>query len=188
MSWSEQSVQEKMAADPSFDIKSTYITSQLGHITCKKDHPEILANTVSPPLNTAYEKLLSSALVFFKADREKKVRFTYLSCHATDIAIENDAITYSIKTVDECNGFSMKISEEEQLPKGSKIIGIISSFDLFITRDLSYYADVLGMPSSISYCCPWCLLSRNEWKESAEATGEERTSEFQKKDIPSHFK
>lgn len=176
---SENCVQEEMAADPTFDQRKTYITSQVGHITCKKDHPEILLNSVSPHLSTAYEKLLSSMLVFISVHGEKKVRAIYLSRHATDINIENGALTYSIKTTNECNGFSMRVSEEEKLPTGSNIIFIISSFDLFITGDLSYYADVLGMPSSTSFWCPWCLLSRNEWKQSADVNGDERTSEFQ---------
>jgi hypothetical protein len=35
------------------------------------------------------------------------------------------------------------------------------------------------MPSSTSYWCPLCLLSRTQWQVSADATGEERTAEFQ---------
>jgi hypothetical protein len=61
-----------MANDTSFDAKKAYITSQVAHITCKKDNHEILAGTVSPDLSTAYEKLLSSTLVFLKAPNEKK--------------------------------------------------------------------------------------------------------------------
>jgi len=71
---SETRVQEEMAADPTFDLKRTYIKSKVGHITCKNDHSEILLNSVSPHLSTAYEKLLSSMLVFILVHGEKKVR------------------------------------------------------------------------------------------------------------------
>jgi hypothetical protein len=43
-----------MANDTSFDAKTAYITSQVAHITCKKDNHEILAGTVSPDLSAAY--------------------------------------------------------------------------------------------------------------------------------------
>jgi hypothetical protein len=57
----------------------------------------------------------------------------------------------------------MKYSHEEALKKGSKIKLIIPHFNLYVTGDLSFYADVLGVPKSSSYWCPWCLLSLIEW-------------------------
>jgi hypothetical protein len=44
--------------------------------------------------------------------------------------------------------------------------------------DLIFSADVFGMPNSCSYLCPFCLLLRIEWQESAANTGERRTSSF----------
>jgi hypothetical protein len=50
---------------------------------------------------------------------------------------------------------------------------------LFITGDLSYYADVLRMPNSSSYWCPWCLLSHANWNQPPETfNAEERTLDF----------
>jgi hypothetical protein len=40
-------IREKRAVDEKFDLKDSYITSQAAHITCKKDHPKILQETVS---------------------------------------------------------------------------------------------------------------------------------------------
>jgi hypothetical protein len=74
----------------------------------------------------------------------------------------------------------MRHTNDIKLPMGSEIILTIPSFNIFITGDLSYYADVLGMPTSTSYWCPFCLLSRPEWQQSADATGDERTAEFHK--------
>ncbi len=72
----------------------------------------------------------------------------------------------------------MKYKHDEKLKEGSAIIIIIPHFDLYVTGNLAYYADVLGMPKSSSYWCPWCLLSRVEWQQSAENNGEKRTIEF----------
>jgi len=62
---------------------------------------------------------------------------------------------------------------------GSEVILILPPFSLCITGDLSYHADVLGMPNSSSYWCPWCLLSHPEWNCPPEMfTVEEWTIEF----------
>jgi hypothetical protein len=57
---------------------------------------------------------------------------------------------------------------------------IVQLFALFVTGDLSYYADVLGMPASTSYWCPFCLLSHLEWQQSSEIMGVECTATFQR--------
>jgi hypothetical protein len=104
--------------------------------------------------------------------------------HSQDIKLEKDSIatddlvlTYGL-SAQEDNGFSLRQSYEERYPQDSVILLTIPHFNLFITGDLAYYADVLGMPNSSSYWCPWCLLSRPEWQQSADATGEARTTAF----------
>jgi hypothetical protein len=74
----------------------------------------------------------------------------------------------------------MRHTNDIKLPMGSEIILTIPSFNIFITGDLSYYADVLGMPASTSYWCPFCLLSQPEWQQAADANGDERTAEVQR--------
>jgi hypothetical protein len=167
--------------DADFDPKRCYRISQVAHIVCKKDHHDILSDTVSDDLSAAYETLQVSSLVFVKEMEEEKVKSFFIPKHAYDICIEEDdnncALTYYLQTATE-NGFSVKYSHESNLQKGSVIILSIPHFNLYITGDLSYYADVLGMPNSSSYWCPWCLLSRIEWQQSANNTGEKRTSTF----------
>jgi hypothetical protein len=46
--------------------KDSYITSQIAHISCKKDYQEILSQTVSESIFAGYEKLQSSMLIFMK--------------------------------------------------------------------------------------------------------------------------
>jgi hypothetical protein len=47
-------------------IKLSYIIAQGVHITCKKDHNEILSLTVSDRISEAYDKLLAQRIVFLK--------------------------------------------------------------------------------------------------------------------------
>lgn len=183
---SAEDVRERMARDENFDAKKSYSTAQTAHITCKKDHPEILAKTVSEELSIGYEKLATSSLVFIYTPlRPYKIKGVYLSRHSQQIKLEKDldtaedlALTYVVAAAGDSNGFSLHQTYEERFPRNSKIVLTIPCFNLFITGDLSFYADVLGMPNSSSYWCPWCLLSRPEWQESADATGESRTTAF----------
>jgi hypothetical protein len=93
-------VRIRMACDQSFDPKTAFVTLQFAHITCKKDHHEILASSVSKVISAAYEKLLSSSLVFIKAPNKDKVRPVYLSKHAKEIAIGSGSLTYTLSNTE----------------------------------------------------------------------------------------
>jgi hypothetical protein len=176
-----------MGKDDLYDPKTSYLISQVAHITCKKDNHQILANTVSEELSAGYEKLQSSALVLIRActddqaDDKPAVKSLFVSRYASNIKIEADnngsVLTYAMQM----ESFSTRCVHEEKLPVTSLIILIIPKFDLFVMGDLNFYADVLGIPNSCSYWCPFCLLSRIEWQESAANTGETRTSIFLEK-------
>jgi len=170
-------IRSKMASDPTFKPKDSYILAQVAHIVCKKDHHEILSSTVSEDLSAAYETLQVSSLVFVKEEGEQRVKSYFIPKNARNVLIEQDKLTYKLH-VDEPGGFSMKYSHDNTLKVGSTIVLMIPNFSLYVTGDLSFYADVLGMPKSSSYWCPWCLLSRIEWQESAESCGEKRTIKF----------
>ena len=160
----------------------------MAHITCKKDHHKILADTVSEKLSVGYEKFQTSALVLVQLcskekDRDRKrVKAVFISKYARDIRIENDPfhgeasviLTYVLQS----EHLSTKCVHDERFPKNSSILFIIPQFKLFLMGDLSYYADILGMLNSCSCWCPFCLLSRPEWQESASNTGEKRTAAF----------
>ncbi len=80
----------------------------------------------------------------------------------------------------EQNGFGMNHVQEERFENGSTILFTIPSFSIFIIGDLIFYADVLGMPNSCSYWCPFCLLSRPQWQiPPSNQPAEERTAQFQ---------
>jgi hypothetical protein len=184
---SANEIRERMGKDVDFDPKTSYIISQVAHITCKKDHHTILSNTVSEQLSLGYEKLKTSAIVLVKLgneeDRKKKrVKAVFVSKHARDITMENVPFHGNASVVltytSQSEHFSTKCVDDESFPKNSSILFVIPHFKVFLTGDLSYYADILGMPNSCSYWCPFCLLSRPEWQESALNTGEKRTAEF----------
>ncbi len=155
---SGQQIRERMAADSDYDAKTSYTVSQVAHVTCKKDHHEILAATVSESLSSGYEMLQSSCLVFILSPSMKaRLKAVFISKHAFDIKLEEDIqsnqkmhLIYFLSGGGE-NSFSLKQTEEERYEHGSKILLTIPSFSLFITGDLSFYADVLGMSSSSSY-------------------------------------
>jgi hypothetical protein len=123
-----------MGKDDLYDPKTSYLITQVAHITCKKDNHEILANTVSEELSAGYEKLQSSLLVFVrvrtddKADGEQRVKSMFVSRYATDIKIEADndrsVLTYAAET----DSFTTHCVHEEKLPTTSSIILIIPKF------------------------------------------------------------
>ncbi len=61
---SSAEIRTNMASEECFDPKRYYLISQVAHIVCKKDHHEILSETVSNDLSAAYEMLQASSLVF----------------------------------------------------------------------------------------------------------------------------
>ena len=48
---SREEARLEMATDENFDFKSIYIIAQVAHITSKKDHHEILSNTIPERLS-----------------------------------------------------------------------------------------------------------------------------------------
>jgi hypothetical protein len=66
------------------DPKKCYIILQVAHIICKKDHHNILSETVSDDLSIAYETLQASSLVFVQEREEEKVNLSlFQSMHMT---------------------------------------------------------------------------------------------------------
>ncbi len=149
---SGEDIRNKMATKENFDIKSSYIIAQVAHVSCKKDHHSILSNTVSDRLSEGYEKLLSLRMIFVKPSYENaKVDKVMIPKDASDIMLTNDTIkegkcfvTYQIAG----SSFTMLQHDKTRFPAGSEIIFMMPPFTIFITRDLSFYADMLGMPNS----------------------------------------
>jgi hypothetical protein len=130
---SSTEVRNAMAIDPSFDPKKCYLIAQVAHIVCRKDHHEILSETVSNDLSTVHETLQALSLIFIRDSERSKVKSYYIPKHAIDICIEEDsngfALTYYLHAGND-NGFSVKYSHDEKIKKGSIIVLIIPHFDL----------------------------------------------------------
>ncbi len=179
-------VRERLEIDTNFDVTSSYLMAQVAHITCKKDNPEILAETVSKQISDGYSKLLNFKLCFIQPPlKEAKVKPIYIPKDAQDIKLEESAtdpttyhLVYSLHSGGE-QGFTIRCSYEETFEANSTIKLNLPKFMLFITGDLAYYADVLGMPNSSSYWCPWCLVTHREWQADPDTyVAEKRTSKF----------
>jgi hypothetical protein len=54
----------------------------------------------------------------------------------------------------------------------TKIVLIIPSVTLFVTVDLSFYADSSGKHKSCSYWCIYCLLNRLQWQSDRHENGD----------------
>jgi len=180
---SGEEVRHRMATEENFDIKSSYITAQVAHIVCKKDHHEILSNTVSERLSEGYENLISNKIIFVKPSYvNAKVQAVLVPKDSRNVRLVskgNDSGNFHVTYQISGSSFTMDHCDETRFPEGSKIVLIMPSFEVFITGDLSFYADVLGMPNSSSYWCPWCLLSHPEWnRDPATFVTEDRTLKF----------
>jgi hypothetical protein len=60
----------------------------------------------------------------------------------------------------------------------TKIVLCIPNFTLFVTCDLSFYADSFGKHKSCSYWCIYFTLCRLQWKEEGHAKGDIWTNEL----------
>jgi hypothetical protein len=133
---SGEGVRSRMSIEEIFDIKSSYIIAQVAHITCKKDHHEILSATVSDRLSKGYEKLQSHVIVFVKLSTySTKVKAVMISKNAIGIKLECDSmgptvcyLTYQISG----SSFTMTHQDKARFPAGSKLIFIMPPFSLFI--------------------------------------------------------
>lgn len=179
-------VRQRSESDLDFDPKSSYMIAQVAHINCKKDYHGILSETVSRQILDGYNKLINYKLVFVKMPSEEaRIEAIYIPNGAQNVRLEKDTgdpskchIEYSLYNGDE-NGFMMSHSNEQSFDAESMITLIFPSFSLFITGDLSFYADMLGMPNSSSHWCPWCLISHKQWQEPPHTfNAETRTAEF----------
>jgi hypothetical protein len=130
-----------MASYDNFNPKKYYLIAQVAHKVCKKEHHQILSETVSDDLSATYEMMQASSLVFVSEPGEN-IKSFYITKHACDIRckeVESSSciLTYNLQSKD-LNGFSITYNHDKKIKKGSKIILIIPHFDLYITGDLSF--------------------------------------------------
>jgi hypothetical protein len=68
--------------------------------------------------------------------------------------------------------FNKVATEKMKTAAKTKIVLIIPSFTLFITGDLSLYADSRGKHKSCSYWSIYCLLNRLQWQSDGHEKGD----------------
>ena len=137
-------IRECLGKDMSFDPKTTYIISQVVHFTCKKDNHVILSNTVSTYISEGYDKLLNYQLCYIRPSQEDaKVESVFLPQVAKDLKMGR-LVYFMYNNSRNETGFTTSCSYDKTFHAGSTIVLTIPSFNLFITGDLSFYANVLG--------------------------------------------
>lgn len=73
------------------------------------------------------------------------------SKNSSYVCIEDNQFTSHLHAANN-SGDMIKYVHDEKLDKES-----LQSFDVITMGKLSYYVDVLAMPKSSSYWCPWCI-------------------------------
>ena len=149
---------------------------------CKHDHPKLIRETVSPHLSSYYNKLMSSCLICVKISAGQ-VEGKLLCKSAYDIHLVEDEttnecyITYMIKT-DGADGFTMKLKEPLGITSSVAIVLDVPQFRFYVTGDLAFYADMLGMHKTNHWWCSWSLLTHPDWQvKTMDSPGEEHTLE-----------
>ncbi len=176
--WSQMSIEEI------FDTKSSYIIAQVAHITCKKDHHEILSATVSDRLPVGYEKLQSHIILFVKLSTcSIKVKAVMISKNAIGIKLECDSmdptvcyLTYQTSgssfNHDPSRWNKVSCRFKNNIYYATLLPFYYQQFKLLCWRARNAY-------NSSSYWCPRCLLSYADWNWSPETFNvEERTFEL----------
>jgi hypothetical protein len=156
-----------------------YYVSQTASIICKKDRPTILTSTCTALLDMGYERLKGSQLIITHCSETGKTQLKFIPRGATCIEVKdltfrvcvekmiilqkNVGIIYTvnggegeISFMTTCHVATMIMA----IAAKTKIVLCIPKFTLFVTGDLSFYADSCGKHKSCSYWCIYCTLCR----------------------------
>ena len=159
-----------------------YFTFQNAHVDCKKDNSEVLRNTTTPTINDNINQMLNSRLLTISISTDecknnKQYKAILVSKHSIDVQIGTldscGNINLEYKIVDPVAG--LIVSMNEPLCKAGQnavIVLDIPCFNIYMTGDLAFYADVLGKPNSSTYWCHLCMLSWKEWNVEGHEKGE----------------
>jgi hypothetical protein len=166
----EQADKAKMQMSADQIRNGGYCTKQSAHMECRKDTAELLNATVTNALNEGYSALLSSRLIAVLAG--KKVQAVMISKHATGIRVGMGENGKNVLRYQVGNETFITTAEEELTrltDNDATIILDVEKFNMFVTGDLAFYADVLGKASSSGYWCHLCQLCWAQWNDCANA-------------------
>ena len=109
-----------------------------------------------------FTKILKSRMVSVIVDYQFEVML--LPKHSKNIRVvsKNCKLCVSYKITDKEQNLVTYMNEETNLPCGAKICLDIPHFDIYIMRDLAFYADILGKPNSSPHWCHLCDTSHSK--------------------------
>ncbi len=144
-----------------------YCIKQSAHMECRKDTAELLNATVTKDLDEGYSSLLCSRLIAMSTG--EKVQAVIISKHAIGMRVGKGENGKNVLRYEVGNDTFITTVEDELTLTGDDctIMLDIPKFNVFMTGDLAFYADVLGKANSSGYWCHLCQLSWAQWNECA---------------------
>jgi hypothetical protein len=137
---------------------------QFGNIQCKKDTRDIIS-LLSPVVNDIINKLKGGMLVGILDAKKHAIKCVFLPKTATNLHTTNTIADNSVYlTWNEGSVLKRKKLDGLAVEGVKKIWNIIENFTYFVTRDLAFYATILGRDGTAPSRCPWCDLSSKQWK------------------------
>jgi hypothetical protein len=129
------------------------------NITCKKDHPDVIRNTVAKKLDDGYATIKNSQLVVIWNSKEEKSVANVMPKLWGAVRLENK------------DGSAILTSQS-----GGSIIHLNMPFDdcevtlripqltLLVVGDLAFFADAVGKHGTCGWWCLYCQLKHPEWQ------------------------
>jgi hypothetical protein len=152
---------------------------QTAEIYCRKDDPVVLTSTVTQCLDDGYDLLIGSQLLVLVCKKRGVREPMFIPRNASEMTIvsspssrmgmlEQVYVQYKVTGGDGVASFATyfrEVSTLMVLAEDTIIALTVPYFCLFVTGDLSFYADSLGKSKSCSYWCMYCTLTRIQWNE-----------------------
>jgi hypothetical protein len=145
---------------------------QTAEIHCRKDDPVVLTSTVTQCLDDVYDLLIGSQLLVLVCNKRGVREPMFIPRNASEMTIvsspssrmgmlEQFYVQYKVTGGDGVESFVtyfQEVSTLMVLAEYTTIALTVPYFCLFLTGDLSFYADSLGKSKSCSYWCMYCTL------------------------------
>jgi hypothetical protein len=152
---------------------------QTAEIYFRKDDSLVLTSTVTQCLDDGYDHIIGSHLLVLLCKKRGVREPMFLPRNASEMTIvitpssrmgilEQASVQYKVAGGDGVVSlvtYFQEVSTLMILTENTIIALTVPSFCLFVTGDLSLYADSLGKSKSCSYWCMYCILTRLQWNE-----------------------